>query len=466
MTTVDTFPRRVEMALRAIFSRLGLTFLLLAAMTGGREAQGRPALPRAESPTSSTGRVAQKTTKTKKRLRKKRKAPVHPGASSPAQAADKSRGTNENGGSKAATASSTSAPPISMPVEMDVPDDIAEWSRPVTAEESVASILTRAKNLYQALEYDRVVPLAATVLQRPGLSLDERLEAHLLQGTSLAIVGDPIEAEKAFRLLLRARPDFAMAKDTPPKILAVFRKVEAEENEMQRLLEEALRKKLIASLELSGGVEGKMTGGFPVLFRYRLRDPMGAVDAVSVQYRRAGAPDYSTLALLQRSNGEWVGLIPGDWTADETGFTLEYGVITRDEKDTLLTQGTESPMQLQIARGSDADAIPPPLPVWGFATAAATTGVLAALSAGLAISVQLTQLEFNDLVTTAATTPVDGARLLSVIDRGNQLTVVQWGAIGVTGLAAVSLGAMAPFVNWTGEQAFDASAWLEVPPAE
>jgi ribosomal protein L9 len=49
---------------------------------------------------------------------------------------------------------------------------------------------------------------------------------------------DIVEAEKPFRLLLRARPTFELPASTPPKIMAVFRKVQVEE---QALFKDARR---------------------------------------------------------------------------------------------------------------------------------------------------------------------------------------------------------------------------------
>jgi hypothetical protein len=321
--------------------------------------------------------------------------------------------------------------------------------------------LARAKTLYDAMEFDRVIPLASAVLGRVDITLDERLDAHLLHGTSLAIVGDPVEAEKTFRLLLRARPEFRMAEDTPPKILAVFRKVQAEENETQRLLAEAQRKKVVASLELKGGIAAKVAGGFPLVFRYRIKDPLGAVDTLDVEYRRQGAASFSSLALSQRGDGQWVGLIPGEWTANETDFVVEYIVVTRDKEGPLLTLGTtKEPLRETVPRGDVQDAIPPPVPLWAFTAGALGTSALAVVAAGLAVGVQLTQSDFDRLVDQAQTSAIDGQQLNSVINRGQQLMVLQWIGLGLTGLATIGLGASAPFVNWSGQQPIDPEALL------
>lgn len=342
--------------------------------------------------------------------------------------------------------------------------EVMQWSRPVTPDESTASVLERAKQLYQALEYDRVIPLAAAVLKRSELSLDERLEAYLLQGESLAVVGDPIEAEKAFRLLLRARPDFRMDGDSSPKILAVFRKVLVEETETQRLLEEALRKQIIANIRLSGEVPEKPVGGYPLTFRYRVTDPSGSVEKVTLRYRRQGEAEYSALPLVGRADGSWVGAIPGEWTSAEDGFTFEYCVVTADGTGALLSQGTpDAPQLLDIAPGTLALATPPPLPLWSFGAAAGVTLVLGAVSGGLALAVTATQAEYNDLAAAALTEPVSGKTLNAIAERGETLMWAQFISLGTTALVGLGTAVMIPFTNWSGKTLADISAYTQAP---
>jgi hypothetical protein len=349
-------------------------------------------------------------------------------------------------------------------VKSAVSPEVMEWSRPVTPAESTSSILARANQLYQALEYDRVIPLAEAVLARPKLSLEERLEAYLLQGKSLAVVGDPIEAEKAFRLLLRARPDFRMDADSSPKILAVFRKVLVEETETQRLLEEALRKQIIANIRLSGEVPENPVGGYPLTFRYRVTDPSGSVEKVTLQYRRQGEAEYSALPLVGRVDGSWVGAIPGEWTSAEDGFTFEYCVVTADGTGPLLTQGTPTaPQVLAIAPGTLALATPPPLPLWSFGAAAGVTSILGLVSGGLALAVSATQAEYNELAETALIEPVSGKTMNAVAERGTALMWAQFIGLGSTALAGLGTAVMIPFTNWSGKTMTDISAYTQTP---
>ena len=103
---------------------------------------------------------------------------------------------------------------------------------PVTADgkTDVAKALKTAQDNFDNLEYDVVLPYVDAALKEKNLTPDQKLLAYLLQAQSLAIVGDPVDAERPFRLLLRVQPDFALPPDTPPKITGVFSRVQTEEN--------------------------------------------------------------------------------------------------------------------------------------------------------------------------------------------------------------------------------------------
>ena len=90
---------------------------------------------------------------------------------------------------------------------------------------SAAEAVAEAQRLYDALEYDKVAPLAGQALADPAITLDQKLAAYQLQGSALAIIGDPVDAERPFLLLFTVRPDFTLPDDTPPKIKSVFAKV-------------------------------------------------------------------------------------------------------------------------------------------------------------------------------------------------------------------------------------------------
>lgn len=133
-------------------------------------------------------------------------------------------------------------------------------------DKSIDQQLALARNLYDSLEYQLVVPLTKDILSHPALRPDQLVKAYELQGSSLVVIGDPIEAEKPFRLLLRLRPDFDLAASAPPKIVAVFRKVQVEENVGLRRADPRLQEAyaMLTALEVERSV---------VLFDALLADP-------------------------------------------------------------------------------------------------------------------------------------------------------------------------------------------------
>jgi hypothetical protein len=221
------------------------------------------------------------------------------------------------------------------------------------AGESTQSLLDKARALYAALEYADVIPLAEAVLARTDITIDQRLDAYLLQGSSLAIVGDAIEAEKPFRFLLRGRPDFEMPAETPPKILAVFRKVQVEEKAIVDQMKELARQRAIKEIEVKSDVPTETKGGVPLIFEYKLKDPRGAVAAMDLHYRKGPSDPFSSLALKVDDSGFWKAELPGDWTENDSGFTLQYFLTTKDAEATNLVTmgGPASPLAVQVSAG-------------------------------------------------------------------------------------------------------------------
>jgi hypothetical protein len=358
------------------------------------------------------------------------------------------------------------AVPVSAQVDEEASDAPAESPGTAGADDAaptaeslssrpVGELLRDARANYAALEYDRVIPLAQAVLDREGQPHETRLEAFQLLGSALAIVGNTVDAEKPFRLLMRADPDFDMPADTPPKILAVFRKVQVEERAIHDELARRQRENIIATLAIEGDPPESLEGGLPAIFRYLVRDPRGAVDQVRVQYRRQGEPAYSSLALKRSDRGDWTGALPGEYTANDDGVVLEFYVVTLDALGELKTSGASAtPFRLEISPGSADRGPPPPLPVWGVAaTAAAAVGV-AALGGGLHVGAFLVNSDYRgQLEDSAATgTIVDGGDLKQLEEQRDLLlgsALVTYGVAGVVTLGAL---VMTPFVNWAGEE--------------
>ncbi len=218
---------------------------------------------------------------------------------------------------------------------------------------SPRELLTRAKSLYANLEYGDVIPLAEELVERPEATIDERLDAYLLQGSALSVVGDPVEAEKPFRFLLRGRADFDMSPDTPPKILAVFRKVQVEERSIVEQMRELARQRTIREIELLPKVPHEIVGGNPVDFACRIKDPHGAVNAAGVYYRRTPDEPYSSLAMQVNESGAWVARLPGQTTENEQGLVIDYYLVTRgaDTLDLVTVGAPQDPLRIAVAPG-------------------------------------------------------------------------------------------------------------------
>jgi hypothetical protein len=268
---------------------------------------------------------------------------------------------------------------------------------PVSAA-TVGELLAEARSHYDALDYDKVAPLAQAVLAKKEATLEQRLDAYFLQGASLAVLGDIAGAQKPFRFLLRGRPDFDLPPTTPPKILAVFRQVQVEERAIVQQMAELERSRIVKTLVLEAKLPEKIAGGQPLHFDYRLQDPRGAVAELKVQYRKLGIGSFSSLALARDSTGHWLGDLPGDWTANRDGLKIEYYVSTADTHGQPLLQVGDfaHPVSLEISPGEVAA---PAKPVYKSAWFwVATVGGAAAL-AGLSVFAytQATALPHSDL---------------------------------------------------------------------
>lgn len=221
-----------------------------------------------------------------------------------------------------------------------------------TADPTAADLLEKARSLYETQEYDAVVPVAREVIALSDATGDQRLDARLLEGSCLAILGKITEAEVAFRRLLRGRPDFTMSDDTSPKILAVFRRVEGEERAIREEVKRLERERAIAEMAIHGDPGTTAKGAAPIPFEFRIRDPRGLVTKVEVHYRRAGGGLYSSLPLL-RNEATYAGSVLAEWTANDEGFVMEWYVVASDRDGArLVGVGDESaPRQITVAAG-------------------------------------------------------------------------------------------------------------------
>ena len=174
------------------------------------------------------------------------------------------------------------------------------------------------------------------------------------------------------------------------------------------------------------------------------------MESIRIPYRRSGEPNFSSLALQRSEEGDWRGQIPGEFTANEKDFELEYYVETLDPAGPLLTLGTaRAPQKIAIAAGALSRATPPPLPRWLFFTGAGVTVVTGLAAGGLGLAFNTTQEDYR--LHAAGPGDVSGAQLAQKARAGVQLAIATNAALITAAVALVATAVMAPFVNWANE---------------
>lgn len=341
------------------------------------------------------------------------------------------------------------APPAAAPAAPAATGGLADVAN--------AELIARARAQFDQLEYEAVLPLVVELLARgDGVPVEMRLDAYVLEGSCRAIVGDPIDAEKPFRALLRGRPDFELSADTPPKIMAVFRKVQAEEKAIVFEMGKLTRDRHVREMDLIGTHPTNLKGGRPAVFSYLLKDPNGAASAVRVQYRKKGEPSFSSLALLrEEATGRWRGMLPGEVTANESGAELEFFVETTDAAGPLLTRGSASePLRAALAPGQVDHSDPPPLPPWAIWIGAGTSGALLAAGGAFGAGVLILQQQYDAQGELAVSVPQQGSDMKALANTGTAFSWTANSLFVASGVAAVTtLAAGLFFTDWEGRAA-------------
>mgnify|MGYP001304765860 CR=1 FL=1 len=309
----------------------------------------------------------------------------------------------------------------------------------------VAKALKTAQHNFDELEYDIVLPYVEAALRESNLTPDQKLQAYLLQAQSLAITGDPSDAERPFRLLLRVQPDFKLPPDTPPKITGVFSRVQTEENAIRDQVYRLARARKIEKIKIKGNAPTNGKGGTSVWFTYTLEDPDESVTAMKVGYRRLGEGEYSALALKKKDNGEYKGFIPADWTESENDFKVEFYVETQDRDGPLrLIFTQEEPGLIDLEKGMIPYTVAPKV-ILGTAAGSAAFILGAIISSTVVLT---TQASLDSLISSAGNSAgndqktIDGEELVPIIEMGTNATVagyICWGGAIILGGVASGL---------------------------
>jgi hypothetical protein len=333
------------------------------------------------------------------------------------------------------------------------------------SDEPPGALVARAQERYDQLEYDQVAPLAARALAHPAITLDEKLSAYQLQGSALAIVGDPIEAERPFLLLLSVDPAFDLPKDTPPKIRSVFSKVKGEFGAVREAQVRREREALAATIEVSHRLPDELAGGRPLRLDFRVKDPKGAIKAVRVEYRRQGDPDFIGLPLQEAQRGRWLGAVPAEWTASGADHVLELTASFLDDVGSLKTLGSrEQPLPIRVTAGQVVRE--PPVPLWAFGTSAGVAVAATVFAAGTTGATAWLGADFQDRLARATPeSPASGAEIVATQRLGESLNLAAVVGWAVTGAAVVTTTALGLFTNWGSDSEDETREEPAPPPA-
>lgn len=225
-----------------------------------------------------------------------------------------------------------------LSLTLGVCSDISSvWAQSTSADCRPNPHLTRAKDEYDRLEFDR----AARTLQR-AIEYSKNCRWDLAEIYRLKAFVDAVNAERercqrAFEILLALDPEYAMPSDVPPKIKACFEDAERVPRDRRRL-------------ELVHETPDLVQANAPVSLPVGVQDPLRLVDRVQVYFRREGVKVYTVVS--SRADDNVSVVIPAlAVPPDEKGYNLEYFIRAIDRwEGTLAEEGAaQAPLKLQVA---------------------------------------------------------------------------------------------------------------------
>lgn len=227
----------------------------------------------------------------------------------------------------------------------------------VGADADPAALLARAEREYEALELEAVLRTTSALSALDEVPDGVFVRAQVLRGGALAVLGRIVEAETPFRLVLRVRPGFDLPPDTPPKILTVFRKVQADERALAAELAEIRRQRLRAGLEVRPRLPDTHPGGLPLSVEVDVEDPARGVAQVVLSYRMGLTGSYDTLSLAREPAGPWRAVVAAERTASPDGVVMCWYVEARAADGALLTQvgRPDAPRVTEVTPGVPSD---------------------------------------------------------------------------------------------------------------
>jgi len=253
---------------------------------------------------------------------------------------------------------------------------------------TVEELLHTASEAYEALEYEVCLAHATAALSRAGITDDQRVTAYALQAGSHAVMGQQLDAEREYRLLIRLRPEFKLPDTTPPKILAAWRVVDAEEELIRRTVRHAQRERMINAITLKVDAPQSHRGGAPLDIRVKISDPYAGIAQLVLAYRTEPTAGFSTLPFEKRGE-DFVARFSAAQTSSEAGFALDYAILARDaEGQVVASSGTEAlPQTIRVTAGYK-----PAPPLWRQPASWIVAGSYAAVVAAVTSAVVITAM--------------------------------------------------------------------------
>lgn len=253
-----------------------------------------------------------------------------------------------------------------------------QWG--MAQETATADLMAQSQDLCAAFHVEECVQLNQRLLERPDLSSAQRAQVYQRLAEATAVIGDLPESERYWRLVLRLDPALDLPEDTSPKILLVFRGVQAEERQLRTTLAAEERRRLQDSITLLPRLPARHQGGQALTIPVQLHDPHHGVAAVFLRHR-VGTGAYGSVPCVQHA-GVLEASIPAAQTAADAPRVMELFVEAVDDSGTPLKSAytAESPFQLAVAPGQV-----PSAPLWRQPSVWAVTGGVLAGAAGLVV---------------------------------------------------------------------------------
>ena len=215
-------------------------------------------------------------------------------------------------------------------------------------------VFRQADALRAEIEYDKIIPLMQNLLERRDLSQADILAALGRLAGAYFIIGKTETAKQAYLRILKVDPNYVLVKGSAPKEVKFFGKVKREYTQFQAQQDQRRRDQQLKESGIVGVLEQPQIRGEPIPFRYRLNDPFNLMTTFQVHYRKAGEINNYSLPLKPSSEGFWLGSIPGEWSAAERDYRLEYFLLTHDVAgEALLAQGSAThPLMVSVVKGA------------------------------------------------------------------------------------------------------------------